>query len=177
MLGNFVMTSTKLAQFLLRPTGTIPYRLVQGLGLVIVHFSILEWKIEQTIWALRKNSRDIGRQYTRRKKFHQRVTALEKELKKHSRRLSPDGREVYATLVKVSKDMALDRNFAVHGLWSKGLQRGSRRKYFVLSYYDNPDGSAREVDVRTLRTMSNNVARVIRLFDESAPRYLGRPLP
>ncbi len=46
-------------------TGKVSAAKRAALGDVCIHFSILEFKIEQTIWALRDQPRKIGRLHTR----------------------------------------------------------------------------------------------------------------
>ena len=147
-----------------------------ALGDVCIHFSILEFKVEQTIWAFRGHGRKIGRLQTRRAFFRSRITALRKEVKKRFDVLSKEY-QWFDTFANQAEVLARDRNLFVHGVWCKGNFTGARRNTYVLSYFDNPTGRAQETTVEGLVQLRDNIARLINLLDRKVPKILGAPLP
>lgn len=147
-----------------------------ALGDVCIHFSILEFKIEQTIWAFRGHNRKIGRLYTRRTLFRKRITAFCNEAEKRFGASSKEYRW-FDTFATQAKGLARDRNLFVHGVWCKGNFTGGRRNTYTLSYFDKLTGEAQETTVESLELLRENIARLISLLDHQVPKVLGAPLP
>jgi len=147
-----------------------------ALGDVCIHFSILEFKIEQTIWALRGHSRKIGRLRTRRTLFRHRIAALRKEAKKRFGLTSAEYKW-FDTFAGQAEILARDRNFFVHGVWCKGNFTGGRRSTYAVSYFDMPTGEAKETTALGLQLLRVNIVQLTELLDLKVPRFLGAPLP
>lgn len=159
-----------------RLTGRVAADRCAALGQVCIHFSILEFKIEQTIWALRGHPRKIGRLQTRRTTFKRRVVTLRKEATKKFGTNSWQYRW-FDRFIILTEGLAKDRNFFVHGVWCKGDFAGGRRQTYALSYFDEPTGRAQEIKAEGLHMLRTNIARAISLLDQNAPKILGAPLP
>lgn len=147
-----------------------------ALGDVCISFSVLEFRIEQTIWALRGQRRKIGRLHTRRQMFRKRIIALRSEAKKQFGENSPDYK-FFDDVATNAEKLAKDRNFFVHGVWGYGNHQGMRRKTYAISYFDEESGKAIETRPDSLYLLRNNILKLCQVLERGVQQRLGVPLP
>lgn len=158
-----------------RASNKIAARKLAALGNLCIHWSFLEQRVEQVIWMLQGKNRKAGRKITSYMTLQPRLDRMVKEAKKRF----PDKKS--ATEIEAARKsiklLAFERNWAVHGLWAYGLERGDKRKTYTLSYFKDPDGNALEMTEAYLHDLAARVLVTARLLERYITKKIGAPLP
>lgn len=147
-----------------------------ALGQLCVDFSILEWSVERSIWALKGQDRKSGRITTSNYLTKQKINALKASALDQFGAKSK-GNKIYNDIGDALTKIAKSRNLVVHGLWAKSIRKGELKKSFVLTYFKKPNG----VGAIVTKAGVNNLVKAIREADANlhlaSQTFLGAPLP
>ncbi|WP_395019779.1 hypothetical protein [Dongia sp.] len=151
-------------------------RMCTALGRLCVEFSVLEWNVERTIWAIQGHDRKVGRtktvgMMTRRKVKTMRNVAVGKFGEK-----SAAGKH-YLGIIDELEEIRFWRNLFVHGLWGKGIAKGERRSWYVLTYFENPGGTSAEAKLTDITQLTEYIREVIEKLRKASFTHLGTKLP
>lgn len=83
----------------------------------------------------------------------------------------------YTKLADLIDRLIVDRNLYIHGIWSKGKKRGTRRQQFILTYFKDPNGEAFSVDLKKMNRFIEVIAKTTSDLELAAIEYIGKPLP
>jgi hypothetical protein len=159
-----------------RSSAKLSRRMSETLGAVCSHFAMLEWNVDRTIWALTGNDRKKGRHLTLKLLNRRRLERLRKEA--NTRFGATHKSAIFYNLVADELQKAVDsRNLFVHGIWSKGKAKGTRRQQFVLSYFTNPNGDAEVVDLATLQAFVKIIRMRTLELEIACVKHVGMRLP
>ncbi len=158
-------------------TGQVAKDKRAALGNVCVQWAILEQRVEQVIWAFQGIDRKAGRRITAHmSSIRPRVNRILKEAN-NSTLTTRDKPALNRLACHIKDDLALERNWAVHGLWGKGLERGMRRNTYAISYFRDPSGDCREMFVAYLNDLAKRTSATTYLLGKFITKKLGVRLP
>lgn len=147
-----------------------------AIGQLCVDFSILEWSVDRSIWALKGQDRKSGRITTSDYLTKRRINVLKNSALARFGANSK-GNKIYNDIGDVLTQIAKSRNLVVHGLWAKSTREGELKKSYVLTYFKKPNG----VGAIVTRTQINDLVRAIREADANlhlaSAKFLGAQLP
>ena len=141
-----------------------------ALGRMVIHWSMLEQRVEQVIWALRGHTRKVGRPITSKTVIRTRLQTMVKEA---HQRLPKKEAGVFDGLALYIEQLALERNWAVHGLWGNGSLPGTKRKTYAITYFHNPNGESREMTKAYLKSLTGRIAHQIQILDGIIKHHIG----
>ena len=168
------MATQKVATYTM--TTRIAAAKLAALGDVCIHWSFLEFRLEQAIWAFRGQTRKVGRMHTRRAFFMTRMRVFRAEFEKRFPAGS-SARRWFETWAKTTETLSFERNFYVHGLWGYSTAKGEKRNTHAVSYFDQQDGESKPATIELLTMLRGTIARGIETLESLVQRHLGVPLP